>query len=239
MQENTSADLVGLGVPNRKQQVEGAPPVVDRFERLLSMGLGIDSTRATQMERSAVTSAITIVRQYLKENAGFRPIAATDTVHRRKALGEGRDRIELRWFGYGNTRGDLVVHLPSKGIVATGDLVVAPVPFGFNSYPRSWVGVLDSVLALKPRLIVPGHGPVLRDVRYVRSVREWLSRIDREVSALAENGDSLGAVMKTVTLDDVRPVVTGNEKWMNFLWRQFFVRPSVAAAFEQAKKRPS
>jgi hypothetical protein len=41
-------------------------------------------------------------------------------------------------------------------------------------------------------------------------------------------------VLKTVTLDDVRRSVTGNGKWMNFLWRQFFVRPAVQAAYEEA-----
>ncbi|HEY4648438.1 MAG TPA: MBL fold metallo-hydrolase, partial [Gemmatimonadales bacterium] len=99
MQENTASDLVNLGAPNRKQQVEGAAPVADRFERLLSMGLGLDSTPVTPMERSALESAIRIVRQYVKEAPGFSPVAATDTVHQRMTLGSGRDRIELLWFG--------------------------------------------------------------------------------------------------------------------------------------------
>ncbi|HET6837295.1 MAG TPA: MBL fold metallo-hydrolase [Gemmatimonadales bacterium] len=234
MQENTAADLPTLGADNRKQQVEGAPPAADRFERLLSMGLGVDSTPATPQERTAVTSAIAIVRQYLKEAPGFRLIAATDTVRGRMTLGQGRDRIDLLWFGHGNTRGDLVVHLPERGIVATGDLVVAPIPFGFNSHPASWVSVLDSLMALKPRVIVPGHGPVMRDPRYVQSVRDWLSRISRETSAAVARGDSLGAALKAVTLDDVRLQVTKDGKWMNFLFRQFFVRPAVSAAFKEA-----
>jgi cyclase len=234
MQENTAADVVSLGVPNRKNQVEGAPAAADRFERLLSEGLGIDSTPVTSLERSAVTSAISIVRQYLTEAPGFRAVAPLDTVHRRMTLGQGRERIDLLWFGNANTRGDLVVFLPERGIVATGDLVVAPVPFAFNSHPASWINVLDSLLALKPRVVVPGHGPVMQDLRYVRSVREWLSRINREASEAVARGDSLGAVLRTITLDDVRRQVTGDEKWMNFLFRSFFVRPAVQAAFEQA-----
>jgi glyoxylase-like metal-dependent hydrolase (beta-lactamase superfamily II) len=233
-QENTARDLVELGAPNRKQQVEGSPPVADRFEHLLSMGLGIDSTPVSPRERAAVSSAITIVRQYLKEARGFRPIIPTDTVGRRMTLGRGRDRIELLWFGEGNTRGDLIVYLPGRGIVASGDLVVAPVPFGFNSHPASWINVLDSLIALKPRLLVPGHGPVMRDLRYVRSVRDWLGRINREASAAAAGGDSLGAALKKITLDGVRRKVTHDEKWMNFLFRGFFVRPAVQAAFEEA-----
>jgi cyclase len=235
MQENTAADLPTLGAENRKNQVEGAPPVALRFERLLSLGLGIDSTPVSPLERTAVTRAIEIVRQYLKEAPGFLPVAATDTVRRRMTLGRGQDRIELLWFGYGNTRGDLVVHLPGRGIVASGDLVVAPIPFAFNSHPASWVGVMDSLLALKPKLLVPGHGPVMRDLSYVRSVRGWLNRINRETSAAVSRGDSLAAALETITLDDVRRQVTQDEKWMNFLFRNFFVRPAVAAAFENRR----
>jgi cyclase len=69
--------------------------------------------------------------------------------------------------------------------------------------------VLDSLLALKPRVIVPGHGPVMRDLTYVRSVRDWLSRINREASAAAARGDSLGTALETITLDNVRRQVTG------------------------------
>jgi glyoxylase-like metal-dependent hydrolase (beta-lactamase superfamily II) len=239
MQANTVADLTTLGVPNRKLQVEGVPPVIERFEGLLSRGLGIDSTRASKAERTAVTSAIEIAGQYLDEAPGFRLVTPTDTVRRRMMLGQGRDRIDLLWFGPGNTRGDLVVHLPEPGIVASGDLVVAPIPLAFNSYPASWIKVLDSVMALKPKILVPGHGPVMRDLRYVRSVQDWLSRINRETSAAVARGDSLGAALKVVTMDDVRLEITKDEKWMNFLFRSFFVRPAVEAAFQQAPVRRS
>jgi glyoxylase-like metal-dependent hydrolase (beta-lactamase superfamily II) len=231
MHENTAADIPALAFPNRKHQVEATPDLAGRFDRLLAMGLGIDSTPASPLERTALESAIRIARQYVKEDPGFRAVTPTDTVRRRMTLGQGRDRIDLIWFGPGNTRGDLIVHLPARGIVATGDLVVAPIPFAFSSNPTSWVNVMDSLVALNPRVIVPGHGPVMRDLRYVRSVREWLARINREAAAAKARGDSLGAALKTVTLDDVRLEVTKDEKWMNFLWRQFFVRPAVTAAF--------
>ena len=168
MQENTAADLVTLGAENRKNQVAGAPPVADEYERLLARGLGIDSTPASPLERASVASAIRIVRQYLEEHPGFRSVSATDTVGRRMTLG-GQPRIDLLWFGNGNTRGDLVVHLPDRGVVATGDLVVAPVPLAFGSHPASWSGVLDSVIAIQPRVVVTGHGQAMRDL----GVRAW------------------------------------------------------------------
>jgi hypothetical protein len=76
--------------------------------------------------------------------------------------------------------------------------------------------------------IHPGSPPTVRVMvlSNVRLYREGLTR-------LLAGQDGLTA-LKTITLDDVRRQVTGDEKWMNFLWRSFFVRPAVTAAFEQA-----
>lgn len=52
-------------------------------------------------------------------------------------LADTQRPVELRFLGPGNTDGDLIAWLPRQRIVATGDLVVAPIPFGFGSYPRS------------------------------------------------------------------------------------------------------
>src|SRR5687767_6695924 len=68
---NTRADLVERGRPNRAGQVRGAPPALDRFDRLLAMGLGADSTPATELERASLSSAVRIMRRYLAENAGY------------------------------------------------------------------------------------------------------------------------------------------------------------------------
>jgi len=87
-------------------------------------------------------------------------------------------------------------------------------------------------------VIVPGHGPVMHDLAYVRSVRAWLDRINHEAAAVAARGDSLGTALQTVTLDDVRRPITGDEKWLNFLFRRFFLGPAVQSAFEQSKIVP-
>ena len=75
----------------------------------------------------------------------------------------------------------------------------------------------------------------MRDLGYVHAVRGWLARINTETSAALARGDSVEAALRTVTLDDLRRSVTKDEKWMNLLFRSFFVRPAVQAAFEQAK----
>jgi imidazolonepropionase-like amidohydrolase/glyoxylase-like metal-dependent hydrolase (beta-lactamase superfamily II) len=235
MHANTRADLAALGGPNREATKEGAPPLADRFSKLLGMGLGIDSTPASEKEREAVASALRIMRQYLSELPTFRLAAEGPEVQDRMTLRLGKRAVNVLWFGRANTRGDLVIHVPSEGIVATGDLVVHPVPFGFNSYPREWIPVLDSIVRLRPRAIVPGHGPVMRDLAYVQRVRAMLGEVVQEAAVATDRGDSLAKSLRSITLDQHRRDIAGTEKWGGYLFTQFFLRPSVMAAVQQRR----
>lgn len=235
MHASTAADLASIGAPNRTGTFENAPQLVDRYARLLGMGLGIDSTALTPPERTSLQHALRIMRRYLAEGPGFREVPASELVRERLTLRSGSRTIDLRWFGCGNTRGDLVVHLPDDGIVATGDLLVMPVPFAFLSFPRRWVGVLDSVAALRPRIIVPGHGMAQRDDSYLRSVRDLLGAVVDQASAAAARGDSLPQALASITLDAERLRWTNDEKWGNWMFNNFFRQPAVTRAFNHAR----
>ena len=128
-----------------------------------------------------------------------------------------------------------MVHVPSEGIVATGDLVVHPVPFAFNSYPREWIAVLDSIVRLRPRAIVPGHGPVMRDLAYVQRVRAMLGEVVQQAAAATDRGDSLAKTLRAITLEPHRRDIAGTEKWVGYLFNQFFLRPAVTAAAQQRR----
>lgn len=235
---NTREDLINKGRENRALQVQYAPPVANRLDRLLSLGLGGDSTPATPMERASLTSAVRIIRQYVAESQGYREVLPDKLVDRRLTLTDGGRTIDVRWFGRGNTTGDVVTYLPKEAIVSTGDLVVAPMPFGFGSYPSEWIAVLDSVEALRPRVIVPGHGPLMRDLGYVKTVQRMLATARdsaRAAMALGLNADSAVAIVR---MDALRAEVAGDEKWMKWAFDNFFRRPVMGRAYEEAKSGP-
>ncbi len=69
--------------------------------------------------------------------------------------------VHLIYLGPAHQVGDIIVHVPSEGVLFAGDLL-------FNqSTPMGWVGsyqqfsdALDRIIELNPQTIVPGHGPV-------------------------------------------------------------------------------
>ena len=235
-QRNTRDDLATKGRQNRADQVKFAPGAAARFQRLLDMGLGGDSTPVSPMERVALTSAVAIIRQYLAESNGFQEVLADTVVDRHLTLVRGKRTIELLWFGRGNTRGDLVTYLPADGVVSTGDLLVAPIPFAFGSYPTEWIAVLDSIEALSPKVIVPGHGPIMRDLAYLHGVRRMLSTATERARSEVARGASVEDALKNVTLADLRGEVAGDEKWMRVMFGTFFRVPIVSRAYEEAKR---
>lgn len=72
----------------------------------------------------------------------------------------GGRTVHLRHLGPGHTDHDLVVHVPDAAVVFAGDLVEqgAPPSVGPDSVPRAWPATLTDLLALAPRVVVPGHG---------------------------------------------------------------------------------
>ena len=70
-------------------------------------------------------------------------VMPTRILDRELTLDDPERPVRLLHLGRANTDGDALAWLPRQRIVATGDVVVAPTPFGFFSFPEDWIGVLE------------------------------------------------------------------------------------------------
>jgi glyoxylase-like metal-dependent hydrolase (beta-lactamase superfamily II) len=76
----------------------------------------------------------------------------------------GGERFELRHAGPAHTPEDLVLAVPSRGVLFAGDLVFrGRVPFVGQADSRHWIESLGELIALAPQVVVPGHGPLSRE----------------------------------------------------------------------------
>jgi glyoxylase-like metal-dependent hydrolase (beta-lactamase superfamily II) len=138
------------------------------------------------------------------DRRAFRAVPPTIDVSDTRTLTAGNRVIEIRHPGLGNTRGDLVVYLPKERILATGDLVVWPIPYATNAYVSEWIETLDRLTQIPAATIVPGHGPVMKDWSYVKRVQAVLQTARTEVERAKQSGQGLDEVTKAVTLPDQR-----------------------------------
>jgi cyclase len=85
--------------------------------------------------------------------------------------------VELLYLGPAHTAGDVAVWLPAERVLYTGDLLFRNcAPLGWAGTFARWIAALDTMLALDPALVVPGHGPVSGS-EGLREQREYLAYV--------------------------------------------------------------
>lgn len=143
----------------------------------------------------------------------------------------GSRRVELRWLGRGNTEGDVIVWLPEDRILVTGDLLVAPIPFAFDSPMQDWVGTLARLGELNARVIVPGHGAPQYDGRYLAAVQQLITGTANRVRKAAEDGIEFADLASAVDLTDFELEFAGEDAERRWAWQNYFVVPGLKSAW--------
>lgn len=97
----------------------------------------------------------------------------------------------------GHTGADLALLDETTGVLMAGDLVFYQRALTTPQTPGLvlWREDLDSLEALDYRLLVPGHGPPAAGARAIVQTRDYLSWLDRLLSASAEAGLTMNEVM--------------------------------------------
>jgi glyoxylase-like metal-dependent hydrolase (beta-lactamase superfamily II) len=104
----------------------------------------------------------------------------------------GERRVSFLELGPAHTGGDTIVWVPDAEAVFTGDLLfIGGTPVVWSNL-SNWIAACDRILALRARVLIPGHGPVtdnsgVADVqRYLRYIRDQArERFDAGLNAEA------------------------------------------------------
>ena len=146
--------------------------------------------------------------------------------------------VEVVAMGRGHTDGDAVAWLPRQRVLATGDLVIAPLPFAFNVFPGEWIGVLETLRGYDFAYLVPGHGLVQTDRGYLDRLIALVRELRDQVGPLAREGVSKEEVRKRVTLDRQAELFAQGSAWNRRFFKEWFVFPGIQAAWQEARGEP-
>lgn len=232
---STLTDLPTVGAANRQGTLTGGPPFVAQIRGLMSQNKSLTGGALTEEERASYASDIRMAERYFAEAPNFNLVLPTLTVESRLTLHRGRRVIDIRHFGRGHSGADLVVHLPREGIVIAGDLVVWPVPLvGSTSFPTEYRASLERMLELRPTIIIPGHGRVLRDDSYARQLVRLLASLSEQTAASVSRGETLEQARRAVDLEEFRKLFAGDSQLRSFIFSFYVAGPGVAAAYREA-----
>ncbi|HWS90342.1 MAG TPA: MBL fold metallo-hydrolase [Pyrinomonadaceae bacterium] len=236
--ENTREYLPTTGLKNRQMAMSpgGYPGFIAALKRRLEKNESVFGGPLDEEERAVIASDIKIGERYMAENPSAAVVLPTVTLRERLTLHRGARVIDILYLGRGHTSGDIVVHLPAEGILIAGDLVIHPVPYVGNpqSHPGDWGETLEKMLALKHMMIVPGHGPVLRDDSYVKLMSNLFASMKRQVAAAVARGETIEQVRKSVNLDEFRKQFVGDSRVRRDIFDSYVLGAGIAAAYADA-----
>ena len=91
---------------------------------------------------------------------GTEPLFAEERFEEKKSLHFGGVQLELIHVGPAHTPGDTLVWLPQQRIVFAGDVVYVERMLGVGTMSNSahWIEAFETLAALQPEWVVPGHG---------------------------------------------------------------------------------
>lgn len=232
--------LPNEGATNRRKFHENIPQFVAKLRALVEQNKNLKGEPLSDEERASYLSDLTLAEGYLTVPPDFAPVLPTITVEDKLTLYHGGRVVEIMSLGRAHTSGDIVVNLPQERVVASGDLVVHPVPFvgADQSHVSDWGATLERLRALQPAVIVPGHGPVMRDDSYVRLMIRLMDSIKQQVGAAIARGETLEETRRSVNLDEFRPLFAGDSKVRGALFNTYVTGPAVESAFRDATAKP-
>jgi cyclase len=243
----TRADLETLGRDNRRQFMAALPGELELMRRHLAAGtalnwrdLGKDGPPLDESGRRSLQSSIEQAAAYLSEEPGTSVVPPDVIVDTRLVLYRGSREIHVLCLGPAHTRGDVVVWLPREGVLATGDAVSGIVPMAAGTADLvAWSSGLDRLVALAPRVLVPGHGPVESGDGLLRRTKLLLGAVLERTSAAYRPGATLAEVRDGVRLDDLRQRWSVNDPMRELLFAMFFEDPAIASVYRRLSTPPA
>ena len=142
-------------------------------------------------QRSPLTAELLKDAEYRKADIVF------DT---ERNLDLGGVKVRILAMGANHTRGDTAVFVQPDGVLFSGDVAMMPLPAFASPYSKlsRWLTSLDRLEALKPKRIVPSHGP-MGDVAIIGGYRAYLKTVQARAAELKKQGKTLDETVATVT----------------------------------------
>ena len=134
---------------------------------------------------------------------GTEPVYADETFSEQHTLTLGATRLIVGHAGHAHTPGDSYVWLPDQRILFSGDIVYVDrmLSIGPHSAHKSWIAAFETLAALDPRIVVPGHGEVADLAKAKGDTYDYLVFLRQAVLDFMDAG---GGIEDIGTLDQSR-----------------------------------
>jgi glyoxylase-like metal-dependent hydrolase (beta-lactamase superfamily II) len=231
----TRRKILEKQVPYVRDLVKTDEGYVQYLDERVASGKRRDGSPMPEEAKRYLAGQAADLKLEMAELAGAAAVVPNVTFESELKVHLGKREIRITFLGNGNTAGDTIVSVPDAGVVATGDLLVSPIPYGYGCHPGDWIQTLDRLMSLDAGVIVPGHGPVMRDWDYARKVSALLVAVRQRVGEQVREGSTLEQAQERVDLSDFKKSFAGESFERGAAFDDFFVRAAVERAYQEAR----
>lgn len=239
----TEGTRAGIDGPARSEGLDYKPnpaavaTISKQLEESVSQAEAAAAAATTPWMRKRYTRMAAENRAGIAAFVGTHFVAPTEILRDEIVIDDPDLPVHVRFLGRANTDGDAIVWLPNQRLVATGDVVVSPVPFGFGSYPGDWIRTLEAIKALEFDTLVPGHGLPQSGTSYVDRLIASLTDVRSQVGRLAGQGMTLAQVREKVDFSG-QTAMLGAAPRRKPAIEAMWLRPMIENAYKEAKGIP-
>jgi glyoxylase-like metal-dependent hydrolase (beta-lactamase superfamily II) len=131
----------------------------------------------------------------VKEKAeGTQVVMPDETFEDQMVIEMGGERIELLYLGPAHSPGDIVVWLPARKLVISGDMAFHQrmLPLFEHTDSAAWIDTWDNRFeALGAEVVIPGHGEPTDMATVRKYTRDYLVYLREKVGEVLDNGGTL------------------------------------------------
>jgi cyclase len=213
-----------------KRRVSMVPNIRKAVDNALAKSEDLSGRPLVTAEKAWLQKGLTITDQLDRENNRTAFVVPNATFEDHLTLYMGGKEVQFLHLGNAHTAGDIVMWLPQDRIVATGDIVTAPVPLMPSAYTKDYVGVLDQIKALGFKTLVPGHGLVERDSEYVDLLIDTIRTVSTQVKSLVAQGLTKEDASAKVDFSSVEKRFTHGDPFLTNRFQDYVTGPSLPGA---------
>jgi glyoxylase-like metal-dependent hydrolase (beta-lactamase superfamily II) len=200
------------------------------------LGPNLTDPKLSAAERRGWADVVGVLDQRIADERGTYLVMPTVTFTDTYKIDDPLAPVEARFLGRAHTDGDVVVWAPRQRVVATGDVVVWPIPFT-GSRVFEWPGTLRAIERLRPLIVVPGHGVVLRGTAYIERMAVALTAFGKMAEGLLAGPEIPDdQVLDKIGVSAQKQAFAGNDPWRRLWFDQYFA-VNVAKAYRELRAK--
>lgn len=211
---------------------------IGRYDTAIQTGKANDSVFLSEYERAVRYPRS--IKQYkthlghMNDDYRYIPVDLSFTDSMKILL--GNEEVILSQPGSANTKGDIIVYLPSQKILLTGDIVVYPIPYAFGADQFAWIDVLQRLKDMDVSIYIPGHGNTLYNKNYIQTLVDVFSELNKQAGSAMNRGLNAEQAKKEIKLPEWEQKMAGNDEERKWAFHNYFVQPAIQSIYNNRKK---